>query len=92
MLKFVNTGDHMRHTTTFRFDPKTLTVLQALSESLHCSKTAVVEQALEDYAQKNAQRISPLLKHAGVLSDKEANTLLTTIKEHKYNKDKDIDL
>ncbi len=82
----------MRHTTTFRFDAKTLTLLQTLAESLHCSKTAIIEQALEEYAKRNTHYISPLLKHAGVLSDKEANTLLTAIQTHKHNKDENIEL
>lgn len=92
MLLFVNTGGCMKYSTTFRFDSKTLAVLEALAETLHCSKTTVIEQALEAYAQKKTKNISPLLKHAGVLSDTQAEEMLQTIEQHKYNKDKDIDL
>lgn len=92
MLLFVNTGGRMKHSTTFRFNPKTLAVLENLSQTLHCSKTTIVEQAIEAYAQKKTQKISPLLKHAGVLSDAQAQEMLETIKQHKYNKDKDIEL
>jgi hypothetical protein len=83
----------MKQAMNFRFDPKTIAILHQLEEQLNLSKTAVLEQALQYYAKKKLFLLdNPLLQFAGKISEKEADSLLNTIKTSRKNRSKETKL
>lgn len=76
----------MKQAMNFRLSLQTIAILTALEQRLHKSKTAVVEEALSRYANEQIHTPSDLLEFAGLLSEKEADTMLNTIQAHKHNK------
>lgn len=83
----------MKQAKNFRFTPKTIAVLHQLEEHLHLSKTAVLEQALLYYAKKKLSlNDNSLLQFAGKLSEKDADSMLESIKTNRKNKNKEIEL
>jgi len=63
-------------------DNETLGIITLLAEQLHLSETEVLKQAVYDYLQKNHR----LLSFAGILTETEADDLLNTIQQNRYNK------
>jgi hypothetical protein len=82
----------MKQVVNFRLNEKTISVLAMLEKKLHASKTAIVEKALEMYARKELLQQKRILKFAGSLNIKDADTMLACIRENKHNKDKEIEL
>lgn len=80
----------MKQVVNFRLNSKAISVLSLLEEKLHTSKTSVVEMALLEFAKKNLIKQNNLLEFAGVLSDSEADNMLSDIKTSKHNKKKEI--
>ena len=77
----------MRQVVNFRLSPKTTSMLTTLKDKLHTSKTAIVEEAIDFlYTHKKIQPSHPLLKHAGVLTEADANEMLHAIKTSRKNK------
>lgn len=70
----------------FRLTQHTVLILSLLEKKLHTSKTAVVEKALQFYANQKLKPKNPLMQFAGAFSDKEADSLLLTIKRDRRNK------
>jgi len=82
----------MKQVVNFRFSEQTISILSLLENKLHCSKTAIVEKALQLFAKKTLAKQALILKFAGALSTREADTMLTSIKENKHNKQDPIEL
>ena len=82
----------MSQMVNFRLKEQTINVLIMLEKKLHYSKTAIVEKALQLYAQKELAKQTRLLKFAGCLNKKEADIMLASIHENKNNKDIETDL
>lgn len=76
----------------FRFSSETVAILSQLEESLHVSKTTVVEEAVRYYAKKKFSAKPTLLQFAGKISDKDANSMLKAIRSSRKNKNKEIKL
>lgn len=70
----------------FRLSHQAMLILIRLEEKLHTSKTAVVEKALEYYADQKLKLRNNLMRYAGILSEKESNTMLSIIKNDRRNK------
>lgn len=77
----------MKQVINFRLSEQALSALTLLEKKLHCSKTAIVEKALQVFAKKELTNQARILKFAGALSQKEADRMLTSIAENKHNKD-----
>ena len=71
----------------FKFNHHTIAILAMLEKRLHTSKTAIIEKALQLYAKKELLGQKLILRFAGILSDKEADSMLITIKSSRHNKD-----
>lgn len=83
----------MKQAINFRLSKRSTTVLSLLSESLELSKTAIVERALQLYFEReNAERHSPLMEFAGILSNDDADDMLDVIYSSRMNTDREIDL
>lgn len=82
----------MKKAMNFRLNTKSITLLSSLSEDLHMSKTDILERAIQYYAIKKMRQQSKILEFAGILTDKEADDMLKTIKSSRHNKDEEIDL
>jgi hypothetical protein len=76
----------MRTAANFRLSQHSVSVLSILEHKLHKSKTAIMEQALHDYANKKLAHQNPLLAFAGILSESEADTISKVIASSRRNK------
>lgn len=79
----------MKQVMNFRLSNHAVSTLSVLVKKLHTSKTAVVEQALQIYAEKELPKQNLILGYAGILDDVEADSMLEVIKSSKHNKDID---
>lgn len=70
----------------FRFKQQTLLILSLLEKKLHTSKTAVVEKALQFYADQKLKHHNPMMRFAGMFSDAESDEMLSVIKHDRRNK------
>lgn len=75
----------MKQAMNFRLSTQVISVLLVLENNLHLSKTKIVENALLAYANKLPTQ-QPLLKHAGVMSETNAEDILKTVRTNKHNK------
>lgn len=82
----------MKRMVNFRLSAQALTTLSILEEKLHSSKTAVIEKAIDFYAKKKLSSKKSILEFAGILNEKEAERMLTTIREGRVNKNEEVDL
>lgn len=82
----------MKQVVNFRLSNRAITALSMLEDKMHISKTAVIEEALQLYAKKVLRPQGEIFEFAGILSDKEADSILEAIESSKTNKDIDIDL
>ena len=82
----------MKKAINFRLNKNTLFILTLLEQQFHTSKTDVVEKALAFYADKKLKTHNPLMQYAGVFSDEDADTMLTTIRRSRRNKKIKVDL
>lgn len=83
----------MKQAMNFRLSRHSITVLSLLSESLELSKTDILERALQTYFEiTRAERHSPLMEFAGILSNKDADDMLEAIYTSRIDSDKDVDL
>jgi len=80
----------MKHVVNFRLSNRALAALNLLEKELHTSKTDVVEKALQLYIKKILANRNILTNFAGILNDKEAESMLDSIQTNKHNKDDDI--
>ena len=80
----------MKSATNFRLESNTLTLLSQLAEQLETTRTGVVEQAINSYAQSRLKKHSRLMSFAGTLDNDEAEALLTNIRSTRRNKIRDI--
>jgi len=76
----------MKQAMNFRLNHHATTILTALEQKMHTSKTAIVEKALQLYAKKELSEQALLLEYAGILSDEEATSMLTAIESSRHNK------
>ena len=79
----------MKQAVNFRLSNHATAILALLVAKLNTSKTAVVEEALDVYAEKKMAE-HPLLKYVGVLNDEDADEMLTAIKSSRKNKTREI--
>lgn len=70
----------------FRLTRQTLLLLTLLEKKLHTSKTAVVEKALQFYADQKLKFDNPVMQYAGIFSEKNADEMLASIKRDRRNK------
>lgn len=70
----------------FRLTHQALMILALLEKKLHTSKTAVIEKALQFYADQKLKFDNPLMQYAGILSEKESDDMLVAIKSDRKNK------
>ena len=82
----------MKQVVNFRLSEQGVSILTMLESKLHCSKTAVVEKALQMYAKKELANQSRILKYAGVMKPHEADNMLNIIANNKDSKDIQVTL
>lgn len=83
----------MKQPRNFRLSKQANTVLNNLASQLQLSKTEIVERALlRYYERKKNEPISPLMEFAGILSESDADDMLSSIHENRQSKDDDIEL
>ena len=82
----------MKQAMNFRLSKHAALTLSILEHELHLSKTSIVEQALELYAQEKIKAKNSLLKFAGCFNGKEAEKMLENIKASRHNKNIQADL
>jgi len=82
----------MKQAINFRLSNQALNTIIFLVKKLHCSKTAVIESALQLYAKKEISKQNEFLKYAGILNSEDADSMLKIIKSSKKNKNQDIEL
>jgi hypothetical protein len=70
----------------FRLTRQTLLLLTMLEKKLHTSKTAVVEKALQFYADQKLKFDNPVMQYAGIFAEKDADEMLVSIKRDRRNK------
>ena len=70
----------------FRLTQQTLLLLTLLEKKLHTSKTAVVEKALQFYANQKLKFDNPVMQYAGIFSEKDTDEMLASIKRDRRNK------
>jgi hypothetical protein len=70
----------------FRLTRQAVLLLTMLEKKLHTSKTAVVEKALQYYADQKLKFDNPVMQYAGIFSEKDANEMLVPIKNDRCNK------
>ena len=70
----------------FRLTRQTLLLLTLLEKKLHTSKTAVVEKALQFYANQKLKFDNPVMQYAGIFSEKDTDEMLASIKRDRRNK------
>ena len=75
----------MKQAMNFRLSTDVIATLTVLEKNLHHSKTKIVEDAVHAYANKLSIH-QPLLKHAGVLSETDAEDILNVVRTNKHNK------
>lgn len=76
----------MKQLTTFRLSQHAILVLSMLEKTLHTSKTAVLEQSLEFFAEKKLKSHHVMMSYAGLLSEKKADHIIKTIRRSRKNK------
>ncbi|MBI5447858.1 MAG: hypothetical protein HY939_03925 [Gammaproteobacteria bacterium] len=82
----------MKHALNFRLNEQTVVSLSILQKKLHCSKTAIIERAVQAYVKQVLPRQQKLLAFSGVLNEHDANSMLELIDASKNNKEMDFDL
>jgi predicted transcriptional regulator len=76
----------MKQAVNFRLNESTIHALGMLEQKLHCSKTAIVERALQFYAKRELTKQQLIMEYAGVLKASNAEEMLASIKDNKHNK------
>jgi len=82
----------MKQAVNFRLNEASISALTMLEDKLECSKTKIVEKALQAYAKKILHDQKKLLKFAGVLTKHDADKMLADIYENRKDKDIEFDL
>jgi hypothetical protein len=74
-----------RKAVSFRFQPKTLKILEKLEQQTNRNRTELLEEAVSTLNSKLQKKGSehPLAKFAGILSEEEANQMLETLNESR---------
>ncbi len=80
----------MKQPINFRLSLQAIQTFSLLERELHATKTAVVEVALQAYAQRKLSARNPLLAYAGSLDDADAKSMLHHIKTSRHNKEKNL--
>ena len=73
----------MKQAVNFRLSRQSIATLAMLEKKLHTSKTAIIEQALQNYAKKKIANQDTLMSYAGILSEHEADDMLHIIKSSR---------
>ena len=81
-----STSHSRKKPINFRLTHQALMILALLEKKLHTSKTAVIEKALQFYADQKLKCDNPLMQYAGMLSDKESDDMLIVIQSDRKNK------
>ena len=76
----------MKTTHTFRLNPSVQNLLHTLADMMKTNKTHIIENAVKHYAK--SQKINPLIKCCGILSDKQADSIFDDIYSTRVNKTK----
>ncbi len=76
----------MKKAINMRLEESTVILLNNLSKELQCTKTAIVEQAIEQFSSQNLKRHNRLMAFAGKLNAEEAKTILKIITESRLDK------
>ncbi len=82
----------MKQAVNFRLEGATIVKIRTLAREFQVTKTELVERAILFFGEEMSGRRSQILRHAGVLSDDEAEGMLKNIRESRQGKDLEIDL
>ncbi|MCK5720269.1 MAG: hypothetical protein KAH84_10030 [Thiomargarita sp.] len=66
-------------------DEYTLNIIAKLAKQVHSSQIEIIQQAINDYAQKLEQK-NHLMSYAGILDSQEADEILAIIQENRVDK------
>ncbi len=67
-------------------------LLNTLSEEFQTTKTEIVEKAIEHFSRESRKKQNRLMDFAGKLQDKEAEKMITSIRNDKNSKEFSLDL
>jgi hypothetical protein len=82
----------MKQVVNFRLNERAMNALVMLEQKLHCSKTAIVENALQFYAKKELSKQQLIMEYAGALKVNDADDMLASIRENKHDKKTQVEL
>jgi len=82
----------MKSAISLRLNDFTLVLLKDLSDLQQTTKTAIIEKAVQLYAQQQNILPHPLKEYAGALSENEANDWLNAIHESRCNQTRETTL
>ena len=76
----------MKKIVNLSLDHKVVNLLGSLTERYALSKTRIVEEAIECFAEKKSQEKVSIMSFAGSIKGEEIDKMLKAIKENKINK------
>lgn len=79
-----------RATVTITFTPKIRNLIVSMSERYGISRSKVISEAVETYAEKKAKEVGSLMSFAGSIKDNQGKEILEVIKKHRINKEEGI--
>lgn len=83
----------MKKAINFRLEENIIIQLEQLSKKLDTTKTDVIEKAIELFSKQNKDKNNnDLIRFAGIINNKDADSMLSTIKNDKNIKDIDLGL
>ena len=82
----------MKQPVNFRLSQHALLVLNMLEKKLHVSRTAVIEESLQFYAERKFKSQLVIMRFVGTLSDEASSNILKIIKKGRRNKNIKINL
>lgn len=77
----------MKKTVNLSLDHRIINLLSTLAAKYHVSRTKIMEEAIEMFAEKKSKQKSDIMSFSGSLKEEEGLNILQTIQEDRRNKD-----
>jgi len=82
----------MKRAVNLRLEENVIVTLNQLTEELHTTKTEIIEKAISFFSKQHNLQQHQLLEFAGKLKSKDADSILSNIKNDKNSKDFELDI
>ena len=84
-------GNNMKKTVNLSLDHRVINLLSTLAAKNHVTKTKIMEEAIEMFAEKKLKQKSSIISFSGSLKKDEGLDMLNIIQSDRRNKDRGLE-